>query len=39
MMLAAAPGTRIMISVSGNEADEAMTALCELVSSGFGEED
>jgi phosphocarrier protein HPr len=39
MMLAAAPGTKITIAVSGNEAAEAMSALCALVEDGFGEED
>ena len=39
MMLAAAPGTKITIAISGNEADEAMQALCALVDDGFGEED
>ena len=39
MMLAAAPGTKITIAISGNEAEEAMQALCALVEDGFGEED
>jgi phosphocarrier protein len=39
MMLAAAPGTHITITVSGNEAQTAMDALCALVADGFGEED
>ena len=39
MMLAAAPGTKITIAVTGNEAEEAMNALCALVANRFGEED
>ena len=39
MMLAASPGTKITIAVTGNDAEEAMNALCELVASRFGEED
>ena len=39
MMLAAAPGTTITISASGNEADAAIDALCELVSNRFGEDE
>jgi phosphocarrier protein len=39
MMLAAAPGTKITIAVTGNEAEEAMNALCALVAGRFGEED
>ncbi len=39
MMLAASPGTKITIAVTGKEADEAMTALCGLVAARFGEED
>jgi len=39
MMLAASPGTKITIAVTGNEAEEAMNALCELVARRFGEED
>ena len=39
MMLAASPGTRITIAVTGNDAEEAMDALCKLVASRFGEED
>jgi len=38
MMLAAAPGSRITISVSGAEAQAALDALVALVSDGFGEE-
>src|SRR6187397_50529 len=39
MMLAASPGTKITIAVTGTEAEEAMNALCELVAGRFGEED
>ena len=39
MMLAAAPGTTITISVEGNQASEAMEALCGLISGRFGEEE
>jgi phosphocarrier protein len=39
MMLAAAPGTTITISASGNDAAAAMDALCALVANRFGEED
>ena len=38
MMLAAAPGTTITISATGNEAQEAVDALAALVSSRFGED-
>lgn len=39
MMLAAGPGTSITIKASGKDAAEAMTAICALVNSRFGEED
>ena len=39
MMLSAAPGTEIMVEVSGKQADEAMAAIEQLVTGGFGEED
>ncbi|HZD89656.1 MAG TPA: HPr family phosphocarrier protein [Pseudolabrys sp.] len=39
MMLAAGPGCTVTISATGAQADEAVNALCELVSSRFGEED
>ncbi len=39
MMLGAATGTTITISATGNEAREAVDALCALVESRFGEED
>ncbi len=37
--LAAPPGTVIELTAEGPEAEAAMTALAELVESGFGEED
>ena len=39
MMLAAAPGTTILIKATGKEAAKAVDALCELISTRFGEED
>ena len=39
MMLAAAPGSHIVMKATGREAQAAMDALCELVASGFGETD
>jgi phosphocarrier protein len=39
MMLAAGPGTTIRIAASGNQAAEALEALCGLVESRFGEEE
>lgn len=38
MMLAAGPGTRILIEAEGPEAPEAIEALKGLVESGFGED-
>jgi phosphocarrier protein HPr len=38
MMLAAAQGTSIVVSVKGRQAEEAMTALAQLVADRFGEE-
>ncbi len=38
MMLAAAPGSKITIRTSGNDAQAALDALVALVSDGFGEE-
>jgi len=38
MMLAAAPGTEIEITVEGVEADTALAALVKLVADKFGEE-
>ena len=37
MMLAAGPGTRLVIEAEGGEAAGALSALEELVKSGFGE--
>jgi len=37
-MLAAARGTRIVVITDGEDAKEALSALTELVESGFGEE-
>jgi phosphocarrier protein len=39
MMLSAATGTEITVEARGTQANEAMAALIELVTSGFGEED
>jgi phosphocarrier protein HPr len=39
MMLAAARGSSIHVSVSGNQAEAAMDAVVALVSGRFGEED
>jgi phosphocarrier protein HPr len=39
MMLSAAPGVTITISATGNDAAQAVDALCQLVASKFGEED
>lgn len=38
MMLAAAKGTRIKVTVEGEDEAEAMSALGDLISNGFGEE-
>src|SRR5438046_9056270 len=38
MMLSAGPGTSIVVSATGAEAEAAMTALVELIGSKFGEE-
>uniref|UniRef100_A0A831U581 HPr family phosphocarrier protein n=1 Tax=Geobacter metallireducens TaxID=28232 RepID=A0A831U581_GEOME len=38
MMLAAAKGTRIKVTVEGEDEAEAMAALGELIANGFGEE-
>ena len=38
LLLAAAHGTTITISADGADAADALTALCGLVESGFGEE-
>jgi phosphocarrier protein len=39
MMLSAATGTEIIVEARGKQAGEAMDAIVELVTSGFGEED
>lgn len=39
MMLAAGPGCSITIAATGQQADDAIAALCALVSNRFGEED
>jgi len=38
MMLAAAKGSTVTLETSGDDETEAMAALSELISSGFGEE-
>jgi phosphocarrier protein len=38
MMLAAAPGTSIVVSATGTEAEAAIKAITELVGSKFNEE-
>jgi phosphocarrier protein len=38
MMLAASPGSSLLISATGPEAPEAIEALVQLVQDGFGEE-
>jgi phosphocarrier protein HPr len=38
MMLAASPGTSVIVSASGPEAEAALNAIAELVSSKFNEE-
>ena len=38
LLLAAAHGTTITISADGADAQDALSALCELVESGFGED-
>ena len=38
MMLAAAKGTRISVKIEGEDEAEAMAALGELITNGFGEE-
>jgi len=39
MMLSAGPGTTIMVSATGAEAEAAVAAIAELISSKFGEGD
>jgi len=38
MMLAAAKGTRIKVTIEGEDEAQAMAALGELITNGFGEE-
>lgn len=38
MMLAASPGTTVLVSASGNQAAEALNALDRLIQDKFGEE-
>ena len=38
MMLAASPGTTVLVATSGNQASEALEALDQLVQNRFGEE-
>ncbi|NKN39176.1 HPr family phosphocarrier protein [Agrobacterium sp. a22-2] len=38
MMLAASPGSTILVTASGNQACEALEALAELIANRFGEE-
>ncbi|MBW3099108.1 HPr family phosphocarrier protein [Pseudohoeflea coraliihabitans] len=38
MLLAASPGSTIIVEASGRQAEEVLTALDELVASRFGEE-
>ena len=39
MMLAAGQGANVELSVDGDDENEAMEALCELIVGGFGEND
>jgi phosphocarrier protein HPr len=39
MMLAAGPGSTILIQATGPQAQEAMDAVCALIASRFGEDD
>jgi len=39
LLLAAAPGSRVLIQASGPEAEEALEALARLVAGRFGEEE
>lgn len=38
MMLAASPGSSVMVSASGSQAEEALNALDQLIQNRFGEE-
>ena len=37
LMLAAGPGVTLLIEATGNQADEALAALVQLIDDGFGE--
>lgn len=37
LMLAASRGTELLVTADGADEEQAITALCELVASGFGE--
>jgi len=39
LLLAAAPGSRVLLQASGPEAEEALNALARLVANRFGEEE
>jgi phosphocarrier protein HPr len=39
MMLAAGPGANVELRIDGDDEDEAMKALSELIASGFGEDE
>ena len=39
MMLAVGQGANMELRVDGDDEDKAMKALCELIASGFGEDD
>jgi phosphocarrier protein HPr len=38
MMLATGQGANVELRIDGDDEDEAMKALCELIASGFGED-
>lgn len=38
MMLAASPGCSVLVTASGNQAEEALNALDALIANKFGEE-
>ncbi len=38
MMLAASPGTELALSASGEQAETALNAICELIEAGFEED-
>lgn len=39
MMLAAAKGTSLAVRAEGNDADDALDAICQLIDERFGEEE